>query len=443
MADRPVGQLADDRRWRRLTTVAIAAGAIWRLGRLALVKWHQPLLFNDSVYYSEQAKLLTRGLWYREVYLAEGLPGAEHGPLTSTLLAPVTWVHDPVPWQRLVTTLCGIATVWVLARLARELAGARAGALAAVVAAAAPGLWVNDGLVMSESPSMLVISLGLWSTAVWWRTRSRRSLLVTGAIFGLAGLARSEALLLLILFGLVVVVEERRDRLDRPSSASRLGPAVARAAAAVGVGLVVVAPWVAFNLSRFERPVYLSTNDGTTLLGANCPASYHGPGIGGWAFSCLQSEDPIHVDLEEPSVRADRRRDLGLRYARAHERELPRVVAARIGRSLSVVSLPELVDIDVGDERARWSSWAAIVGFWVMAPLTVVALARGDRRTRTVLVLPIIVVAVATVAFYGGHRIRSTEEPALVVGAALAIDGLLTRRDQATAPSDPPAPPAT
>ena len=104
MADRPVGQLADDRRWRRLTTVAIAAGAIWRLGRLALVKWHQPLLFNDSVYYSEQAKLLTRGLWYREVYLAEGLPGAEHGPLTSTLLAPVSWVHDPVPWQRLVTS---------------------------------------------------------------------------------------------------------------------------------------------------------------------------------------------------------------------------------------------------------------------------------------------------------------------------------------------------
>ncbi len=408
-----------DRPWRQITTVALIAGALWRLGRLVLVKWNQPLLFNDSVYYSEQARQLTRGLWYREVYLAEHLPGAEHGPLTSTLMAPLSWMDDAVPWQRLVTTLCGIATIWVLARLARELAGPRAGAAAAVIAAAYPGLWVNDGLVMSESVSILVVGLGLWATAIWWRTRSRRHLLLTGATFGLASLARSEALLMLALFGLIVLIEEGR--------AAGFGVGFRQALGAGLVGLAVIAPWVAFNLSRFEEPVLLTTNEGTTLLGANCPPSYHGTSAGGWFFACLQTEDPVKVDLEEPSVRAARRRDLGLAYLRANVGELPRVSVARLGRSLSVYSVPELVDIDEGDERARWSSWGAILGFWALAPLTALALWRGDRRTRVVLLLPIVVVGFTTVAFYGGHRIRSTVEPAVVVGGALAVAPLLTR----------------
>lgn len=411
-----------DRRWRLITVAALVAGAAWRLGRLVLVKWNQPLLFNDSVYYSEQARQLTRGLWYREVYLAEHLPGAEHGPLTSTLMAPLSWMDNAVPWQRLVTTVCGIATIWVLSRLARELAGVKAGAIAAVVAAAYPGLWVNDGLVMSESVSILVVGLGLWATAVWWRTRARRDVLIAGATFGIAALARSEALLMLALFCLVVLVEEGR--------AAGFGVGLRQGVAAGLVGLAVIAPWVAFNLSRFEEPVLLTTNEGTTLLGANCPPSYEGPSAGGWFFACLQTEDPVKVDLEEPSVRAARRRDLGLAFLRDHTRELPRVMVARLGRSLSVYSVPELVDIDEGDERARWSSWGAIVGFWVLAPLTALAVVRGDRRTRTVLLLPIVVVAFTTLAFYGGHRIRSTVEPAVVLGGALALASLATGRDE-------------
>ena len=44
----------------------------------------------------------------------------------------------------------------------------------------------------------------------------------------------------------------------------------------------MVGPWVGFNLSRFEDPTFLATNDGQTLLGANCPGTYHGPATGMW-----------------------------------------------------------------------------------------------------------------------------------------------------------------
>ena len=44
---------------RRLGIVA-AVGFVWRLALLVVDKWDQELLFNDSIYYSEWAKQLTR-----------------------------------------------------------------------------------------------------------------------------------------------------------------------------------------------------------------------------------------------------------------------------------------------------------------------------------------------------------------------------------------------
>ncbi len=138
---------------------AVVVGALWRLGVLLVDKWSQPLLLNDSLYYSAQARQLADGVWFREIFVDR--PGAEHGPLTSTVLAVVSWAADPVPWQRLCTVLAGIATVWLLARLALRLAGPGAAVAAAWIGATYPNLWMNDGLVMSESFSVLTVVLVL------------------------------------------------------------------------------------------------------------------------------------------------------------------------------------------------------------------------------------------------------------------------------------------
>ena len=96
-------------------------------------KWSHPLLLNDSLYYAAQAQQLAHGVWFREVFVDQ--PGAEHGPLTSTLMAVVSWGSDPFNRQRLVTVACGIATVAVIGLVGRRVAGDRAGLIAAAIAA--------------------------------------------------------------------------------------------------------------------------------------------------------------------------------------------------------------------------------------------------------------------------------------------------------------------
>ncbi len=87
---------------------AVAAAVAVRVVQLA-VKWNQPLLLNDSLWYSAQAAVIARGDGFADPFY--GGPSAEHGPLTPLVLAAVSWVDDPLPWQRTVMTIAGIATV--------------------------------------------------------------------------------------------------------------------------------------------------------------------------------------------------------------------------------------------------------------------------------------------------------------------------------------------
>jgi hypothetical protein len=420
------------RGFHRGLLVAVVLGALWRLGMLVVDKWDQPLLLNDSLYYSAQAQQLIDGHWFREIFVDR--PGAEHGPLTSFILAAVSWVDHPLPWQRLMTVLFGIGTIAVIGLVGRRVGGPRVGVIAATIAAIYPNLWMNDGLVMSESLSMLLVASVLLVghrslTTAGWRVAA-----LLGALAGLGALARSE--LALLVPGLAAMLwfvgrpgpaGPHGDRpADRPGSITWQQRLV-RPAAVVCAAAIVVLPWVVFNLVRFDKPVTLTTNDGTTLMGSYCDDSFYGPNMGGWSLLCVVNEPDYSVD-EEPSVRSARQRSLAITYARAHLRRMPVVVTARIGRSLDLYGIDSLIAQDVGEERYRWASWAGIVSWWFLAVAALLGVRRIDRRSRWLLLLPCITVAVTTVVFYGGHRIRSSMEPTVVIAAAVAFSALFERR---------------
>ncbi len=92
-----------------------------------------------------------------------------------------------------------------------------------------------------------------------------------GLLCGLATLARAELVLLAPLL-LVPVVLGRGEGLK----CARLTVVVAVLLGAV----VVVAPWVLYNRSRFEESTFVSTNDGIAMLGSICDAVYHGGALG-------------------------------------------------------------------------------------------------------------------------------------------------------------------
>jgi hypothetical protein len=229
--------------------------------------------------------------------------------------------------------------------------------------------------------------------------------------------------LLVLVFSGLGPAGERRTPLRE-----RLIGAVVVAVAATAV----VMPWLGPNLVRFDEPVLLSTNDGTTLLGAYCDASFFGPNTGGWTIECV-SEHPTSAPDVDASVRNPRRREAAFDYAEDHAGELPRVAAARILRTVDLYGIDALLDADLGDERARWAAWTGIVSWWILAPLAVVGWILLPGRSKLLLGVPVVIVFGVAAAFYGGHRIRSTLEPVVVLGASVAVvaawDGARAWRD--------------
>jgi hypothetical protein len=404
-----------DTRFRLHLGVVVAVGFVWRLVLLVVDKWDQELLFNDSIYYSAWAKQLTEGRFFREVF--NDLPTAEHGPLTSVLMVPFSWMDDPVAYQRLVTVICGAVTIAVIGLLGRAVGGARVGIVASAIAAVYANLWINDGLVMSESVSVLAVSAVLLSAhrVLVGGHRDVRSMAVLGGLCGLATLARSELAVFVPFLALFVVVPGSPG--DVPAS---IRHRLAGAGVLVATVVAVLLPWVVPNLVRFERPALLSTNDGTTLLGSYCDASFFGPNKGGWTIECVFEHPTYDTDVDA-TVRGPRQRDAALEYAKDHLGDLPKVVAARVLRTVDLYGIDTLLESDVGDERPRWAAWTGIVSWWVLAPLAIAGWFLLPRRSRWLFVVPAATVFAAAAVFYGGHRIRSTLEPVVVVCAAVAL----------------------
>ena len=418
---RPPGQLTAPLRsrpvgFRGRLLVITAVGAAWRLGYLIVAKADQPLLLNDSIYFSIQAGLNSEGHWFEDALT--GQPGAEHGMLTSLYLTP--WSiggGDSVFPQRLGITLLGIATVFVIGMTGRRLASGfgvataeRIGLLAAAIAAVYPNLWVNDSLVMSETLAILLVSLALYVALGHHVNPTVASGALLGVLAGLGALTRSEIALLIPGFAIVSWLVCRRRRLPA-------WPAVA----IVAVGVATLLPWSIYNLSRFAKPVLLSTNDGNTLLGANCDITYYDD-VGGWDIRCL---GPLEPGLDA-SQRSTERRDAAFDYVTDHPGRVPIVVAARAGRLLDVYGLGSLVALDVGEEKARWAVWAGIVAWWLLAVGAVAGwavLTRARIGARWWLLVPCIAVVLTALLFYGAHRIRAPAEPVIVLLAAVAIGG--------------------
>lgn len=420
-----------DARFRLSLLAVTAAGAAWRLGYLFVVKADQKLLLNDSLYYSIQAGLNSEGSWFKDALTDQ--PGAEHGMLTSLYLTPWSLgTSDGVFQQRLGMTLLGIVTVAVVGLVGRRLAvtlGAadvdhdgmlgnaeRVGIVAAVIAAVYPNLWINDSLVMSETLALLLVSLSLLVALHHHANPTVKSGIALGLVAGLGTLTRSEVVLFVPAFALLSAAVSRRRRRPR-------WPAVA----IVGAAALTLMPWTIYNAGRFDEPVLLSTNDGNTLLGANCDTTYYDD-VGGWDIRCL---GPLEMGTlgHEPgapdaSERSKVRRDDAIDYITGHLDRLPVVTLARVGRLFDLYGYTSLVRLDVGEEKAEWAVWVGIVCWWMLAVFAILGwrvLRRRAVAARWWLVVPVVAVLATTILFYGAHRIRAPMEPTVVLLASVTL----------------------
>ena len=419
----------EDRAARRkflITLAVIALGALAIRITYVLAVKHGQALAGDEPYYHATGDDVANGFGFVTGHGADAAPAATHPPLMPLLLALPSLLAsgNSIAEQRLTLALLGVLTVVVIGMLGRSIAGPRAGLLAAGIAAATPMLWTYDGVLLSESLTGLLIALVLWASYRHLRAPSLCSTGLVGLLVGLAALTRAELVLLAPLLALPVLI------IGGPRSTSerlrRLG--VAGAAA-----VVVVGPWVGYNLSRFEKPVYISVSIGGALCGSNNDGAFYGKRIGLW----VADDCPIPRRAPaDPSVLADYWAHAGTDYLQDHLDRLPIVILARLGRVWGVYRPSGTIDYQERiDGIGSDLGWAGYASYLLLLPFAVggVVVLRRRRVTVFPLLATFASVTLAAGSFYGLLRMRYASDIALVVLASIAIESIMSAR----APSRP------
>jgi 4-amino-4-deoxy-L-arabinose transferase-like glycosyltransferase len=158
--------------FRALVWLVGLVALIWRI--VATERWYAdlPLGLDDNNYYHLQGLLFAdhKTIVDPFIYNDYGLvtPGAGHPPLYPTFLGVVSLLGFDSPLaHRYVSCLAGALGVVLVGYLGRRLGGDRVGLLAAVIAAVYPNLWINDGLILSESLVTATMALVLIAIYRW------------------------------------------------------------------------------------------------------------------------------------------------------------------------------------------------------------------------------------------------------------------------------------
>ena len=278
---------------RRFWTVLLAIAGlslIWRI--VFILVWRDGIfIWGDAYFYHESGRQLAEGVgWVNPLeYNIDGTktPAADHPPLYILFLGFWSWIGLPGPTAHMILTAIFISTPMVImtALAAREFGGRGLGLLAGGLAAIYPNIWSWDGTILSEILAMLFLSTTVYVVYRFWNRPSFGGAALMGVSLSLATFSRAELLLLSVLVVTpIILLVKQWDWRSRLSALVIAGMASA----------AVLAPWVAFNLSRFENPVYLSEGYQITLAASNCDATYFGDFTGYWSITC-----PLQILDEE------------------------------------------------------------------------------------------------------------------------------------------------
>lgn len=397
---------------------------------------------SDPLYGHLQGRLIADGHYFVNPFVAiSGGQDLSVEELATRAVDPVvtgperTSVGDPPAYQaflgalsavgiesgqahRHASALVGLATVPLLALLARRLAGNRAGIIAALVAAVHPLLWISDAMLLSEALYGPLIAATLLA-AVTFRDRPGApmaavlSLLVTAAAF-----TRGEAIILLPLLVPAVVLGARSVPLRQR---------LALLAIAAGVAGALLLPWNLWLNARFEEPVFMTAASGSVLSASSCDQHFYGEDLALFIYCAVDVDIPPGIDESQRDALV---REASLDYLRANTGRIPVVVAARIGRMWDFYdpagNLAMDVDIeDRGDLASRFGM-ATYYALWPFALVGGVALWRRREQVWPYVAVAGMVTTTAALTF-GLTRYRVPADVALVALGAVGVDAVARR----------------
>lgn len=378
---------------------------------------------SDGLHYSMAARQLAagRGFINPVAVMANGsaIQDGVHPPGWTMLLGLVAATgHGSDGAFRLAAAAVGVGTIVMVGMAARAAFGPRVGVIAALITAVYPNIWLYEHELVSEPLAILGVATVLWLT---YRFRSRPGPILAvalGLAVALAALTRSELILLSVLIVAPTIV------LARVSWARRAGWA---ALAALGC-LALIAPWTAYNRTRFEAVVPLSVGLGATMAAGNCDLTYD-PSSRNFAYYEFACAIFSPVTSDDPSVSDGERRANVVRYIRDHPAGFVVTAAARSGRTFSFYAPTQQVDFEAERGTSAGVIRSGLFAYWLLVPLAIYGFVLARRRG--VAVYPfvglVLVVLAAVIPTIGAVRYRAPAEVAIVVLAAVGVDAVVRR----------------
>ena len=408
--------------------IAIIAGLAFVWQSIFILIWRRDYyIWGDAYFFYESGKLLANGVsWINPLAYNETgtiLEAADHPPLYILFLGFWSWLGiTGATAQMLLSSLfIGVPLVVVTGMAGREIGGRRLGVIAAATAAIYPNVWVWSGTLLSEPLAALGLATVVLFAYRFWHSPSIGGAAVMGAALTFAAFGRAELLLLS-----VVVVTPLILRAASWSWMRRIGALFV----AGGVSAALLMPWVAFNLSRFEEPVYLSAGYEITLATSNCDDTYYGEFTGYWSMGCpFQFLDQAGLTLQnsDQSERSDALVEETLEYIGDNIDRLPTVLVARWARITGLWNPVRVVEIEAFLEgRNLWETRLAQLTWYPIVALAIAGAVTLRRRRETILPLvgPLIVIFITITITFAQNRYRASVEPAIALLAAVAIERL-------------------
>ncbi|MEI7886471.1 MAG: glycosyltransferase family 39 protein [Actinomycetes bacterium] len=391
------------------------------------------LVTGDAYWYHFQAKLVADGRGFLNPFdfYKEGIvsQGADHPPGFVLVLTILDWLGiSSAQGQRLAMCLLGTVTVAVIAYLGRRLGGVRVGLIAAFIAAVYPNMWINDGMLMVETVFILATAVALLACYRYFSRPNRADVVLLSVALTVAAMTRPEAILLFLLLAVPIVLARRQISWKER---------VVQLAIAACIPILAFTPWVLYNQSRFEDPVFISTGAGQTLAAGNCELTFSGDHLGFYDTKCLLTPQIIEPTTPDRSLRDSEYRKIAKSYIAAHTSELPKVMAARVGRVWHVFRVDQSIGLDGFIEgRAGGAPGGgffivreALWSYFVLMPLALfglVLLRRKREKIYPLLMQPALVTVVAAMTF-GITRYRAGAEVTIVVCAAVTISMVVSK----------------
>ncbi len=404
-----------------LLIAAIALAVRWGF----LFGFHRDLsIRGDAWVYYYESRLNATGNLFIDPAVVQfqhiAMPAADHPPLFIFILTALNLLGiQGFLSQIAFNGLLGVVTVVVIGLVGRRIAGPRLGLIAAIVAALYTGLWSWNGLLLSETTSALAGALTMLFAYRYWDDRRTRDLVWLSFAVCAAAMSHGELLLYFPFIVLPLLISTwRRD--------GQLGPVLRAGGLVTLIAVLLMGPWIGYNLSRFRQPTFITSQIGRALDSGACGEAYFGDTIGFWDIKCIgrtiSAKDKARMDQSEldKALRVEALTAMG-----QNKGQFVKVAAARVGRLTNVYRPTQQIAMDQSAEGREWwvtggalSTWYLLAGFGIAGAISL----RRRHRLLFPLLATMCASVVGAIACFGTTRYRAPSEPALVLVAAVGIE---------------------